>query len=308
MIYYLNLLYTAFITIKIELCYKFLLIDYYNICNTKLEGSILYTKEILSQVCENSKNLSEVCRKLGIRVAGGNFKTITKYIKEFEINVPFLITKLDLTTKKLSSNFEDCLTGYYVPYSSTRFKDKLLKSDLIKYECIRCKITHWEGEKLSLHLDHINGNRFDYRLSNLRLLCPNCHSLTDTYAGKNLKKESNHCVDCKCDITKRATRCKNCREIYLKINPGKRKRLITKNYKCKECNLEMYKNKSGFCNLCIIKNNYFNSKKRKTKINWPDINILLEKIKNTSYVALGKELGVSDNAIRKHLKNLGVEI
>jgi predicted RNA-binding Zn-ribbon protein involved in translation (DUF1610 family) len=65
-------------------------------------------------------------------------------------------------------------------------KRRLMKSGLIKYECTRCgNQGDWQGEKLSLHLDHINGISNDNRLENLRFLCPNCHALTETYAGKN---------------------------------------------------------------------------------------------------------------------------
>jgi 5-methylcytosine-specific restriction endonuclease McrA len=65
-------------------------------------------------------------------------------------------------------------------------KRRLMKSGQIKYECARCSNPGtWQGERLSLHLDHINGIHNDNRLSNLRFLCPNCHALTETYAGKN---------------------------------------------------------------------------------------------------------------------------
>lgn len=67
-----------------------------------------------------------------------------------------------------------------------KIKEKLLKNGM-KYECIQCGITEWNGKKLSLHVDHINGNNRDNRIINLRFLCPNCHSLTNTYCGKNNK-------------------------------------------------------------------------------------------------------------------------
>lgn len=52
--------------------------------------------------------------------------------------------------------------------------------------CSSCGITEWYGKKIPLELDHINGKNTDNRIENLRLLCPNCHSLTDTWRGKNI--------------------------------------------------------------------------------------------------------------------------
>jgi hypothetical protein len=65
-----------------------------------------------------------------------------------------------------------------------RLKDILLKNG-IEYKCSECEISEWNNKKLSLHLDLINGINNDNRIDNLRFLCPNCHSLTDTYCGKN---------------------------------------------------------------------------------------------------------------------------
>jgi len=56
------------------------------------------------------------------------------------------------------------------------------------YHCKKCGISKWNGEELVLQLEHINGNADDNKKSNLCLLCPNCHSQTDSYAGRNSGK------------------------------------------------------------------------------------------------------------------------
>jgi predicted RNA-binding Zn-ribbon protein involved in translation (DUF1610 family) len=73
--------------------------------------------------------------------------------------------------------------------STSGVKSYILKNNLLPYKCVgkNCLIKHVpvENLKFSLHLDHIDGNSRNNRLSNLRFLCPNCHAETDTYCGKN---------------------------------------------------------------------------------------------------------------------------
>jgi hypothetical protein len=64
-------------------------------------------------------------------------------------------------------------------------KGRLLAEGLKENRCERCGISAWQGEPLSLQLHHRNGDGIDNRLENLSLLCANCHSLTDTYGGRN---------------------------------------------------------------------------------------------------------------------------
>ena len=68
-------------------------------------------------------------------------------------------------------------------------RDKIIKNNLMEYKCAICgNIGEWNGKQLVLQLDHINGDHFDNRLENLRFLCPNCHSQTETFGSKNYKE------------------------------------------------------------------------------------------------------------------------
>lgn len=79
------------------------------------------------------------------------------------------------------------------PYTSNMIKNRIKKDSLLPYKChidsctLSVENPVWNGEPIVLHLDHINGMNSDNRLCNLRWLCPNCHSQTSTYCGRNIK-------------------------------------------------------------------------------------------------------------------------
>jgi DNA-binding CsgD family transcriptional regulator len=72
-----------------------------------------------------------------------------------------------------------------IPRSRFNLKLRLVKAGLKQKFCEICGIASWNGRRISLALHHVNGDRHDNRIENLQLLCPNCHSQTDTYAGRN---------------------------------------------------------------------------------------------------------------------------
>lgn len=73
--------------------------------------------------------------------------------------------------------------------SSHKLRLKLLRDQVKEWRCERCGNTTWLDEPIPIELHHINGDRFDNRIGNLQLLCPNCHALTDNHAGKGSSKK-----------------------------------------------------------------------------------------------------------------------
>ena len=72
-------------------------------------------------------------------------------------------------------------------YRSNCYLNRIIREfNLIEYKCSECKIQQWNNKKITLELDHIDGNSANCKLVNLRYLCPNCHSQTTTYKGKNM--------------------------------------------------------------------------------------------------------------------------
>lgn len=72
-----------------------------------------------------------------------------------------------------------------------RVKKRMLRAHMFEMECALCKVRDWQGSDLGFHLDHIDGNERNFERSNLRLLCPNCHSQTPNYCGRNRRNVRN---------------------------------------------------------------------------------------------------------------------
>ena len=67
-------------------------------------------------------------------------------------------------------------------------KRRLLEAGILSNRCDWCGLTEWRGRPISIQIDHVNGVRNDNRLENLRMLCPNCHSQTETFAARNMHR------------------------------------------------------------------------------------------------------------------------
>ena len=164
--------------------------------------------EQLRVVVLQSNSWSEALRRLGMRTAGGNYRTIQQYVKRYDLD----ISHWTHTPQRVYQTFPlSAVLTKNSNYSRKNLKKRLIKEGILKDECGICELQpSWNGQLLSLQLDHINGVHDDNRLENLRLLCPNCHSQTDTFAGKKLKKKPNLCSDCNVQINRRSKRCNSC--------------------------------------------------------------------------------------------------
>lgn len=169
-----------------------------------------FTKEDLEQIVKESYSYRDVIKKVGYTtVSGGNTKTVRSRIEKYGID-----------TSHFSNNGAMIRTEENVFCKDSTASQKVLrewfkKGNYVPYKCDCCGITEWQGKELVLQLDHKNGNNHDNRLENLHWLCPNCHSQTDTFCGKQLKKEKivkekKYCIDCGQEITSGAERCIKC--------------------------------------------------------------------------------------------------
>jgi hypothetical protein len=151
-----------------------------------------WTAQQLKDAVRDSFSYRRVLNRLGLREAGGNYSQIKKYIKEYHLNISHFkgkgwnagmrgigkpIVPLEKILVKNSS------------FQSFKLKKRLFVAGLKSKCCEECGWNEISKDgRLPLELDHINGDSRDNRLENLRILCPNCHSLKPTHRGRNRKK------------------------------------------------------------------------------------------------------------------------
>lgn len=148
-----------------------------------------YTKEELQEVLDSTSGLIPALRKLGIN-GGSSLQTLRRIAFEWHLD----LTKNQLNAKyaqqysaKNSYDLSDILVENSTYTNMERLKIRLVRNNLKVYRCEICGITTWNGEPLSLQLHHKNGKHNDNRLTNLQILCPNCHSQTENYGSRNAK-------------------------------------------------------------------------------------------------------------------------
>jgi HNH endonuclease len=234
-----------------------------------MPGDRWFTEEEVRAAVAASQSYSEALRRLGLRAAGGNHRTIRKYVNEVWC-IP--TDHFDPAAARLVGLVRPAVPLASVlvagsSYSRGTLKRRLLEEGLKRPECEMCGQGEiWRGRRMSMVLDHVNGVHDDHRLENLRILCPNCNATLDTHCGKH-KTRKHH---------DRA--CLTCGETFRPSNGGQR-----------------------YCSTSCAGRGEASRRAQvvRRRIERPPYEQLVAEIEALGYLAVGRRYGVSDNAIRK---------
>lgn len=150
-----------------------------------------YTRELLQEAADNSISVAGVLRHLGLKMAGGTYTHIKAMIEKLEVDTTHFLGQAHsrgaVSCRRLS------------PEEIFRKKSKVAASVLRRallesgrmLECEWCGLKDsWNEKPIVLEIDHVDGDTYHNDQTNLRFLCPNCHSQTPTHGTRNHKHGS----------------------------------------------------------------------------------------------------------------------
>jgi len=229
-----------------------------------------YTDSEFIDAVKSSVSIAEVLKKINLKIVGGNYRTVHIKIRKLGLDTSHFLGQRHLTGKKIYSK-RIPLSEVLVQnsdYNRGTLKKRLIQDKIIEEKCSICGMfPEWNSKRLVLILDHINGVNNDNRIENLRLLCPNCNSQTDTFCCKT----------------------KSPLDIYNKVVPIK---------KCCDCGVEINKSAKGRCCNC-----YAISRR---KVQRPTKETLEKEIKEKTWKEIGESYSVSANTIKKWARVYGI--
>lgn len=230
-----------------------------------------FNEQQLRTAINASYSWAEAMRLLGYRSAGGNWKTLKKYAALWSISTDHFEP---LGRRGLSGLMNHWPTKTPLgdilvensTYSRSHLKNRLFDEGLKQRKCEVCgQGETWRGERMALILDHVNGVPDDHRMENLRILCPNCAATLKTHCGRRNKRPPRDCERC------------------------------GRSYEAK------YR-KQRFCSRDCGSRSSRDRSPAFRRVERPPYAQLLRELEQTSYLAVGRKYGVSDNAIRKWVR------
>ncbi len=224
-----------------------------------------YSEDQARDAVAGAISFSDALRRLGMRPAGGNHQTLKKYVRLWDISTAHFDAAVARTRRPARPLAEVLVAGS--SYSRGSLKKRLFSEGLKERVCELCgQDEQWHGRRMALILDHINGVATDNRLENLQIVCPNCAATLDTHCGRNILP---------------ARECAVCREPFQPT--------IREQRHCsKSCSARSEPNRARAV--------------RDRSVARPPYEQLLAEIAETSWSAVGRKYGVSDNAVRKWVR------
>jgi hypothetical protein len=227
-----------------------------------------------------SMNFSEALRKLGMRPAGGNHATLRRYAEQvWNISTAHFDPRAAQQDALRRANQPRPIEEFLVEGSlccRSSLKKRLLREGLMQPICEMCGQGEiWNGRRMSLILDHINGVANDNRIENLRMVCPNCAATLETHCAKKLRLPPRECARC---------------GVLFQPNRSKRR----------YC--------SSSCGSRWDRSHLVGPRPDRRKVERPPYEQLLAEVQAMGYSAVGRKYGVSDNAIRKWIRAYEEEV
>ncbi len=228
-----------------------------------------FTETELREAVSRATCWADTLRSLGYAVKGANHRTVQRWAKHWDISTEHFDPRSGRRNRTRAKPLEEVLVENST-YARGTLKERLFETGLKQRVCEMCgQGESWNGRRMSLVLDHINGVSNDHRLENLRVICANCAATLDTHCGRNLPRERT-CPRCSGAFAPRHIRHRFCSQRCVGADNGDRLRGI--------------------------------EHPERRKVPRPPYDQLLEDLRSMSYVAAGRKYGVSDKAIRKWIR------
>ena len=246
---------------------------------------------------QQSYSIGQTLRALGVNPKNnGRYPWIKRLIVEYGIDTSHF------TGKGWRANSVKYSTDEAFAAESTKprgvIRQWVIRYSLIPYECAFCgNKGEWNGHKMALELDHINGIPNDHRLENLRFLCPNCHAITDTYCGRNKDKDGDEDNSSLQEYNNANIWVKKKKEQEEESSEKQQKRKKKPEYFCKNCGKPL-KSNCDYCRPCS----------QRRVLQRPSAIEIAQKVKEKGFWRGAKDYGVTDNAVRKWCKEYGIPI